>query len=125
MYLTRRVGSFSSFVSTIADLSPVLDVALGRIAPDLRAEVVKVFDQTKASQSQKRSILLLKGVPRNIIDELEVLMDVGKWVLLMYFVGWMSNMSIDVDVDVIVNALVSERNDNERKECRDWCSGQT
>ncbi len=61
----------------LVDRITVLDVALGRVSAELRPEVIKVMDQTKASQSQKRSILLRKGVLRNVVDELEVLMDVG------------------------------------------------
>lgn len=53
-----------------------LDLALARVPADLRSEVLKVLDQSKSSQSQKRSILLRKGVPRSVVDELEILMDI-------------------------------------------------
>jgi len=63
------------------------DLALARISADLRSEVVNVLDQSKSSPSQKRSILLRKGVPRNVVDELEILMD------------------IEEDVDVVIGKL--------------------
>lgn len=46
-----------------------------------------MLDQPKSSQSQKRSILLRKGVPRSTVDEIETLLE------------------SDDDVDVIVSKL--------------------
>ncbi|KAH9943970.1 hypothetical protein B0H21DRAFT_747282 [Amylocystis lapponica] len=54
----------------------ILDIALERISADLRATVIDILKQTKSSQSQKRSMLLRKGIPRNLVDELEVLAEI-------------------------------------------------
>lgn len=56
----------------------VLDLAMERVAADLRAQVIDVLNQTKSSQSQKRANLLRKGIPRNVVDELEVLTEIGE-----------------------------------------------
>ncbi|KAL4251194.1 non-specific serine/threonine protein kinase [Abortiporus biennis] len=66
-----NLGSYEFHISH----TKFFDIALSRVSQDLRAEVIKVLDQSKSSQSQKRSILLRKGIPRNIVDELEVLTD--------------------------------------------------
>ncbi|THH28609.1 hypothetical protein EUX98_g5583 [Antrodiella citrinella] len=78
-----NLQSYEIFVSH----SRIYDIAIGRISPELRSEVIKVLDQPKSSQSQKRSILLRKGVPRSTVDELEALLDP------------------DDDIDAIVNKL--------------------
>ncbi|KAJ3481924.1 hypothetical protein NLI96_g7338 [Meripilus lineatus] len=91
----EAIAVVNSCMETFANLeyevrvshSKILDVAFSRIPNELQSEVAKVLDQTKVSQSQKRAILLRKGVPRNIVDELEVLMDV------------------DADVDSIIGKL--------------------
>lgn len=52
---------------------------MDRVAADLRPQVLDVLNQTKSSQSQKRAMLLRKGLPRHVVDELEVLTEVGQW----------------------------------------------
>ncbi|KAH9923827.1 uncharacterized protein B0H18DRAFT_1013542 [Fomitopsis serialis] len=58
--------------------SRILDVALDRVPSDVRDAVMDILDQTKSSQSQKRSMLLRKGISRNVADELELLCDVDE-----------------------------------------------
>ncbi|KAI0077507.1 Serine/threonine-protein kinase [Panus rudis PR-1116 ss-1] len=78
-----NLGSYEIHISH----TKIYDTALSRISAELRSEVIKVLDQSKSSQSQKRSNLLRKGVPRNVVDELEVLME------------------IEEDMDVIISKL--------------------
>ncbi|TFY68401.1 hypothetical protein EVJ58_g1031 [Rhodofomes roseus] len=54
------------------------NVALDRVPSDVRDAVLDVLNQTKSSQSQKRSMLLRKGISRNIVDELELLSEVDE-----------------------------------------------
>lgn len=53
--------------------SMILELTLDRISPGHRTSVTEILNQTKSSQSQKRSMLLRKGIPRHIVDELEIL----------------------------------------------------
>lgn len=55
----------------------VLDVVLDRVPSDARSAVMDILAQTKSSQSQKRSMLLRKGISRSVVDELELLSEVG------------------------------------------------
>ncbi|PCH37122.1 Serine/threonine-protein kinase [Wolfiporia cocos MD-104 SS10] len=55
--------------------SKILEVALDRIASDHREAVTEILSQTK---SQKRLMLVKKGVPRTIVDELEVLSEIDE-----------------------------------------------
>ena len=48
-----------------------------RVPSGARGAVMDILAQTKSSQSQKRSMLLRKGVPRTVVDELELLSDIG------------------------------------------------
>ena len=58
--------------------SPVVDLALNRIANELRPAVIEIISQTKSSPSQRRALLLKKGLLRSTADELEVLSEVGE-----------------------------------------------
>ncbi|KZT71101.1 Serine/threonine-protein kinase [Daedalea quercina L-15889] len=58
--------------------SRILDIALDRVPSDARSAVIDILNQTKSSQSQKRSMLLRKGIPRNVADELELLSEVDE-----------------------------------------------
>ena len=51
----------------------VLDAALERVPAELRVETVDMLTNTKSSASQKRNSLVVKGVSRNVCDELKVL----------------------------------------------------
>ena len=51
----------------------VLDTALERVPAELRAETLDMLTNTKSSASQKRNSLVVKGVSRNVCDELKVL----------------------------------------------------
>lgn len=56
----------------------VVDLALNRLPDDLRPAIVDIINQSKSSASQKRALLLKKGLLRSTTDELEVLAEVGK-----------------------------------------------
>jgi translation initiation factor 2-alpha kinase 4 len=56
----------------------VVDLALDRIPTDLRPAIVDIINQSKSSLSQKRALLLKKGLLRSTTDELEILSEVGK-----------------------------------------------
>ena len=56
----------------------VVDLALNRIPNDVRPAVIDIMNQSKSSPSQKRALLLKKGLLRSTTDELEVLAEVGK-----------------------------------------------
>ena len=72
-----RSGSSASIFRRLLTLV-VLDVALDRVSSDARSSVTDILNQAKSSQSQKRSMLLRKGIPRNVADELELLSVVGQ-----------------------------------------------
>jgi translation initiation factor 2-alpha kinase 4 len=56
----------------------VVELVMGRI-PDVHLHaVVEIINQTKSSPSQKRALLLRKGLLRSTTDELEILSEVGK-----------------------------------------------
>lgn len=51
----------------------IIETAFQRITPELRPAVTDILNQTKSSPSQKRALLLKKGLLRSTADELEVL----------------------------------------------------
>jgi translation initiation factor 2-alpha kinase 4 len=51
---------------------------MGRIPDVHRHAVVEIINQTKSSPSQKRALLLRKGLLRSTTDELEILSEVGE-----------------------------------------------
>lgn len=80
IYLTQRVGLLDQLHLSpcVIDFYLVVDLALNRIPSDLRPSVVEIISQPKSSPSQKRALLLKKGLLRSTADELEVLAEVGK-----------------------------------------------
>ncbi|KAF7974176.1 hypothetical protein HWV62_13309 [Athelia sp. TMB] len=58
--------------------SKIVDFALNRIPMELRPAVIDVLNQSKSSASQKRSLLLKKGLLRSTADELEILSEVDE-----------------------------------------------
>ncbi|RPD79604.1 Serine/threonine-protein kinase [Lentinus tigrinus ALCF2SS1-7] len=66
-------GDLSQNYMIVISHSKILDTALERVPSELRAETIDMLTNTKSSKSQKRNNLKLKGVPRTVIDELEVL----------------------------------------------------
>lgn len=48
-----------------------------RIPPAQRNSVIDILNQPKATSSQKKNMLLKKGLLRSTVDELEVLADIG------------------------------------------------
>lgn len=55
----------------------VVDIAMNRVSPGHRSIIVDVLSQQKSSVSQKRALLLKKGILRSTVDELEILADIG------------------------------------------------
>ncbi|KAJ7220218.1 kinase-like domain-containing protein [Mycena pura] len=55
--------------------SSILHVVFERIPSDLRPSVQEILGHSKASASQKRALLLKKGLLRSMADELEILAD--------------------------------------------------
>ncbi|KAG2024094.1 STE/STE20/YSK protein kinase [Coprinopsis cinerea AmutBmut pab1-1] len=53
--------------------STIVELAMARIPEEHRAAVVEILMQSKSSTSQKRALLLKKGLTRAVIDELEIL----------------------------------------------------
>lgn len=56
----------------------VVSVVVERIPASQRTAVLDVIQHTKSSSSQKKANLLKKGLPRSLIDELDVLTDAGE-----------------------------------------------
>jgi len=56
----------------------VVDLALSRIPAAQRSAVIDIIHQSKSSPSQKRALLLKKGLLRSIADELEAFAETGK-----------------------------------------------
>jgi eukaryotic translation initiation factor 2-alpha kinase 4 len=63
---------------TCLTLFAVVDLVLNRISDDLRPAVIEIITQSKSSLSQKRALLLKKGLLRSTADELEILGDAGE-----------------------------------------------
>jgi len=55
----------------------VIELALSRLPPGQRSGVIDILNQSKSSVSQKRALLLKKGLLRSTADELEILSDKG------------------------------------------------
>ncbi|KDQ55382.1 hypothetical protein JAAARDRAFT_37399 [Jaapia argillacea MUCL 33604] len=55
--------------------SSIPDLALNRVSEEVRQDVIDIITQTKSSSSQKRALLLKKGLLRSTADELEILSD--------------------------------------------------
>jgi translation initiation factor 2-alpha kinase 4 len=55
-----------------------VDLVLCRLPIGQRSAVVDVVSQTKTSLSQKRALLLKRGLLRSTADELELLGEIGK-----------------------------------------------
>ncbi|KAJ4467716.1 kinase-like domain-containing protein [Lentinula edodes] len=55
--------------------SDIVSVVVERIPASQRTAVLDVIQHTKSSSSQKKANLLKKGLPRSLIDELDVLTD--------------------------------------------------
>lgn len=55
----------------------VRDVVLEQIPSHIRADVIKLLTQSNASPSQRRQLLLEKGLARNMTDQLEILLEGG------------------------------------------------
>ncbi|TFK23737.1 other/PEK/GCN2 protein kinase [Coprinopsis marcescibilis] len=53
--------------------SKIVDLAMERVPAEQRNAVVEILMQSKSSPSQKRALLLKKGLSRSSIDELELL----------------------------------------------------
>ncbi|KAJ3566582.1 hypothetical protein NP233_g6910 [Leucocoprinus birnbaumii] len=58
--------------------SKIIELVMNRIPDIHRSAVVEIINQTKSSSSQKRALLLRKGLLRSITDELEILSEVDE-----------------------------------------------
>jgi len=56
----------------------VIELVMNRIPDTHRSAVVEIINQTKSSLSQKRALLLRKGLLRSTTDELEILSEIGE-----------------------------------------------
>lgn len=65
----------------LMSMSLVSDVALGRVPENLRTNVTDILSQTKSSSSQKRALLIKKGLLRSTVDELEALSDTCRFLI--------------------------------------------
>ncbi|KII86233.1 hypothetical protein PLICRDRAFT_114396 [Plicaturopsis crispa FD-325 SS-3] len=68
--------NLSQFYEIHISHSKIVDLALSRIPEDLRSAVVDIVTQSKSSASQKRALLLKKGLLRSSADELEILSEI-------------------------------------------------
>jgi translation initiation factor 2-alpha kinase 4 len=73
-----RKVHFSFFKSELSLIvGVVIELALSRLPPGQRNGVIDILNQPKSSVSQKRALLLKKGLLRSTADELEILSDKG------------------------------------------------
>jgi hypothetical protein len=82
-YLIRKVFPRISTAGSDANCRKVIDLALSRVPHDIRNSSIETITQVKSSWSQKRAMLLKRGLLRSIVDELEVLSDTGEVAYLM------------------------------------------
>ena len=64
----------------------MVEIALNRVSADARSSVTEIILLSKSTPAQKRALLLKKGLPRTVVDDLEILSEVGQWFLLFEFV---------------------------------------
>lgn len=76
-YLILRVIPLISTATFVANCYQVIELALSRVPHDIRASVIEIITQAKSTWSQKRAMLLKKGLLRSTVDELEILCDTG------------------------------------------------
>lgn len=79
IHISHSTGEFAS-LSRQSDIERhlVVDTCLDRIPEKSRQGVLDILAQSKSSWSQKRALLLKKGLLRSSIDELEVLDECGR-----------------------------------------------
>ena len=56
----------------------MVDIALNRVPADARSSVVEIILQSKSTPTQKRALLLKKGLPQTTVNDLEILSEVGQ-----------------------------------------------
>jgi eukaryotic translation initiation factor 2-alpha kinase 4 len=57
----------------------VVDLVMEKVFKEQKDAVVEIMLNSKASVSQKRLLLMKKGLTRGIVDELELLNETGSW----------------------------------------------
>jgi len=62
--------------------SSVCTAALNRLASDQRRNVYNILDNHKVTLPQKRSLLGKLGLARTTVDEFELLLQVGRYIML-------------------------------------------
>jgi hypothetical protein len=60
----------------------VTESVLRRIPSERQRDVVAIIEHPRSSVSQKRALLAAQGLTRNLIDEIEGLLDAGKFSVL-------------------------------------------
>lgn len=60
----------------------VIDLVMSKVHKEQKDAVIEIMLNSKASVSQKRTLLLKKGLPRSLVDELEILNETGSWLAL-------------------------------------------
>lgn len=87
IFLIRTVCVVLSLVCTSHSsvITTVVDLVLSRLPSGQRTAVVEIVSQTKTSLSQKRALLLKRGLLRSTADELELLGEIGEILLLLTY----------------------------------------
>lgn len=78
---------------------------MNRIPDVHRSAVVEIINQTKSSPSQKRALLLRKGLLRSTTDELEILSEVGELSLPHLIFRKLIRTFVDEDIDNVLSRL--------------------
>lgn len=91
---------------------PVVELVLTRLPSGQRNAVVEILNQPKSSLSQKRALLLKRGLLRSTADELELLGEIGKVAVHSFYRFLRAFLDEDIDglisrLDKISPALVS------------------
>lgn len=75
MFRTPKVSDEQTSMYTIWNLNPfqVIQIMLARIPEDLRPAVIEILTEPKLTSSQRRTMLLKKGLFKSTVDELEAL----------------------------------------------------
>ena len=81
-YCIQRVSEVCYIAVNLSDICALVVVlVLNHISEDVRPAVIDIVTQSKSSSSQKRALLLKKGLLRSTADELEVLVDAGESIM--------------------------------------------
>jgi translation initiation factor 2-alpha kinase 4 len=62
----------------------VVDLVINRLPSGQRSAVIDIMSQTRTLHSQKRALLLKRGLLRSTADELELLAETGVWAFSLF-----------------------------------------